>query len=483
MRKNNIIKIITAMSALGILSACASSSNNNLFETLPGDEKGPLRYSNTGVHDPSIIKGEDFLFMVGSHLDSATTVDYIDYTKYSSGVLNGNPMIPNVQEDMKEALEWARTETFWAGDIIRMKDGKYYFYYSVCEGSSPLSAIGYAVADKVEGPYINQGIIMKSGRSGKLLSYEPDRNIQYDPNVHPNTIDPTVFYDKDDELVMVYGSYSGGIFILKMDEKTKMPIPGQGYGVKITGGKHTRIENPYIHYDQETDYYYFYASFGGLGSGHGYQTRVARSKDLEGPYLDALGQDINDIHNQAQGMFDDATINKYGNKLMGDFEFVNSENKKMGLAYMSPGGASVIYDDSIDKTMLVFHTRFPGKGEAFEIRSHEIYNNKDGWPVVAPLRYSGAQQVETTDDIEGQYQYVIHNLQIIGDMVTSSAITLDKNDSSLNLTNEDHYVSLTLNGTKYEGVALKQWDAKRMTMVKTLSLQGEDNTSLWLIEE
>ena len=199
----NLTIIITAIT-LSLLVGCSTNIKN--FETSPGPESGPARYKTTGVHDPSIVKGEDFLFMVGSHLDAATTEDYIDYTKFASGVLNGNPVIPNVLEDMKEALEWAQTDTFWAGDIIQMKDGKYYFYYSVCEGSSPLSAIGYAVSDHVEGPYENKGIIMKSGRSGKLLSYEPDRNIQYDPNVHPNTIDPTLFYDKNKDLYMVYGS-------------------------------------------------------------------------------------------------------------------------------------------------------------------------------------------------------------------------------------------------------------------------------------
>lgn len=481
MKSNKNLTIIITAITLSLIAGCSTNINN--FETSPGPESGPARYKTTGVHDPSIVKGEDFLFMVGSHLDAATTEDYIDYTKFASGVLNGNPVIPNVLEDMKEALEWAQTDTFWAGDIIQMKDGKYYFYYSVCEGSSPLSAIGYAVSDHVEGPYENKGIIMKSGRSGKLLSYEPDRNIQYDPNVHPNTIDPTLFYDKNNDLYMVYGSYSGGIFLLEMDEKTKMPVSGQGYGIKLTGGKHTRIENPYIIYDEDTDYYYLYMSFGGLGSGHGYQTRVARSKDIEGPYLDAKGQDINLINNEVRMMFDDEAINKYGYKLMGDFEFVTSDNKRMGIEYMSPGGASIIYDETLKKTMFVFHTRFPSKGEGHELRTHEIYYNESGWPVIAPLRYSGVSHVETTDDIEGNFQYVIHNLQIIGDLVTSKAITIDKSNDDLNIKQNGHYITLTINNVQYEGVALKQWDVRKKAMVKTMTLQGEDNTALWLIEE
>lgn len=43
-------------------------------------------------------------------------------------------------------------------------------------------------------------------------------------------VDPDVFYDKDNNLWMVYGSYSGGIFIMKMDPVTGMPMPGEVSG-------------------------------------------------------------------------------------------------------------------------------------------------------------------------------------------------------------------------------------------------------------
>ncbi len=474
-------KMLSTFLSIILLSGCTQSSSK-LFETTTPEE-APVRYKVTGVHDPSVIKGESMIFMVGSHLDSAYTEDYIDFTRFSSGVKNGNLMIPQVQDDMKEALEWAKTDTFWAGDIIQLEDGKYYFYYSVCEGSSPLAAIGYAVSDKVEGPYENQGIIMKSGRSGKLLAYEPERNIQYDPNIHPNAIDPTLFYDKTGQLQMVYGSYSGGIFILEVDEKTKMPKSGQGYGKRITGGKHSRIENPYIIYDETSDYYYFYASFGGLGSGHGYQTRVARAKEVTGPYLDAKGQDINKVSDNVKKMFDDEAINLFGNKLMGDFEFTDSDNKKMNFGYVSPGGASFIYDKDIDKTMMVFHTRFPGRGEAHELRSHTVHLNQDNWPVIAPIRYSGVDFESYESDASGKYQYIVNNLQIIGNIEKSIAIDITEADPHLDFKQEGHFVELTLNNIRYKGVALRQWDVKRKAMVKTISLQGEDNTTIWAIEE
>lgn len=65
--------------------------------------------------------------------------------------------------------------------------------------------MGVAVADHIEGPYKDLGIFLKSGMWG-----EPSEDGEiYDPIIHPNVIDPHVFYDKNGKLWMVYGSYSG----------------------------------------------------------------------------------------------------------------------------------------------------------------------------------------------------------------------------------------------------------------------------------
>ena len=37
---------------------------------------------------------------------------------------------------------------------------------------------------------------------------------KYNYEKYPNAIDPTVFYDADGKMWMVYGSWSGGIFLL-----------------------------------------------------------------------------------------------------------------------------------------------------------------------------------------------------------------------------------------------------------------------------
>lgn len=131
-------------------------------------------------------------------------------------------------------------------------------YYNACKGDSPLSALGIAVSDHIEGPYKNKGIFLKSGMVGV-----GDDGETYDATQKPNVVDPDVFFDKEGRLWMVYGSYSGGIFIMELDTSTGFPLPDQGYGKKLLGANHARIEAPYMLYSPETDYYYLFLSYGG----------------------------------------------------------------------------------------------------------------------------------------------------------------------------------------------------------------------------
>lgn len=185
--------IMTTMISVSLLAvtACndnsASSSNTNNV----ADSAQPV-FKNVSVHDPSIIMTDNKYYVFGSHLASAKSNDLMSWTQLSSGVVEGNVLIPNVKEEFAEALKWAQTDTLWAPDVIQLADGKYYMYYNACKGDSPLSALGIAVSDNIEGPYKNKGIILKSGMMGK-----GDDGEIYDATQKPNVVDPDVFFDKE----------------------------------------------------------------------------------------------------------------------------------------------------------------------------------------------------------------------------------------------------------------------------------------------
>ena len=67
--------------------------------------------------------------------------------------MKGNPIIPDAMNGKcREAFEWAKTDTFWAPDVIRLKDGKYYMYYCRgCERAPPFPAWGWRSPTVIEG--------------------------------------------------------------------------------------------------------------------------------------------------------------------------------------------------------------------------------------------------------------------------------------------------------------------------------------------
>lgn len=449
---------------------------------LAGQSAVEHEFSEVSVHDPSIIKANDTYYIFGSHLAAASSDDLVHWNLIDSGVREDNVIIPDAKKEMKESFTWAKTDTFWAPDVIQLADEKYYMYYCNCEGSSPLSALGMAVADDPAGPYKNLGVILKSGQPAN----EQDENgDQYDATQEPNAVDPCVFFDKEGRLWMTYGSYSGGIYILELDKITGRPLES-GYGKKLLGGNHLRIEAPYIVYSPETDYYYLFLSFGGLASDGGYNIRVCRSKTPDGPYYDSEGQNMEDCKGKAGSFFDDSAAGKYGVKLMGNFSFEYEEGElgKYRAGYVSPGHNSV-YREETGEYFLVFHTRFEGKEEQHQVRVHQMYLNKDGWFVVAPYRYTGEKPEQVKEEeISGPYKIVNHLHNITANIQKSTDIIL----------HEDHTVTgsyegtwewkdgeavLNLNGIEYQGLFLKQWDQFGYKNVITFSALSEKGYAIW----
>lgn len=447
-------------------------------------EKAAPVFAEASVHDPSVVRAEDGTYYVfGSHLAAAKSEDLMSWELVADGVADGNPLIPNVTEELREALDWAQTDTLWAADVIRLRDGKYYMYYNACRGDSPLSAMGVAVADDIEGPYEDLGIILKSGMWG-----EPSEDgIIYDATIHPNVVDPHVFFDKDEKLWMVYGSYSGGIFILEMDEKTGKPLPDQGYGKKLLGGNHSRIEGPYMLYSPDTDYYYLFLSYGGLDAAGGYNMRVARSKNPDGPFVDAAGNDMIEAKaDPSLPLFDDRSIEPFGTKLMGNHLWNDPAEAGRESGYVSPGHNSAYYDEASGRYYLIFHARFPSDGERHEIRVHPFLLNEEGWPVVSPFRFAGETLRKADEDaVAGDYELVNHGQDISAELKESAAIRLERGGTVSGAASGDWALTgeaglrLTVDGVAYKGYWLRSWDAAAGAWTETFTVLSEEGVALW----
>ena len=435
-----------------------------------------VKFGNASVHDPSVLYDEDSgtYYIYGSHMQAAKSKDLQDWKLFSK--LDKCTLQPDYAVEFKEALTFAEAGTFWAPDVIRLSDGRYYMYYCCCEGSKPLSALGVAVSDSPEGPFENVQILLRSGDPG------------YDATKLPNAIDPCVFFGADDRLWMVYGSYSGGIFLLELDPETGLIREGQEpYGIHLLGGNHSCIEAPYMVYCVQTGYYYLFLSFGGLNVNDGYNIRVCRSKNVEGPYEDAAGHDMRDCMCQPGNFWNNDDIAPYGTKLMGGYTFepLAGENSDRAQVIRSPGHNSAI--ETADGWFLIHHTRFKGNDARYIVQTRRMFFNDDGWPVIAPTRY--VTDAAIPDDAEcqpfGTFKVLFHGQDV--NKVEHASVPLEFGED-FTVSGEiggtfagdgDGHIRLTLDGVDYSGFYAVGYDADQDAFVTTFTALSADGQAVW----
>ena len=458
----------------------------------PTVDAASITLNDLAVHDPSVIRADDGSYYVfGSHLAAARSTDLMKWQYIANGVDPGNPLYSTIPA---AGTAWTGIPGSWAADVIKLKDGKYYFYYSFCgvpptgECNAPRAYLGVAVSDNIGGPYVDKGIFLRSGMTPAEIAagLGPEGVASYDPRIQPNTIDPDPFYDKTGKLWMLYGSYSGGLFVLQMDERTGKPMPGQGYGKHVAGGDHAPIEGGYVLYSPETRYYYLFASFGGLASTDGYNIRVARSRSPDGPYLDAEGKDLVNARGSVEN------IAPYGVKLMGGFSFASDPgDTETARGYLSPGHNSAYYDPVTRKHLLVFHTRFPNRGEEHAVRVHEMFVNADGWLVASPHRYVPIQGTNIVDAHDGLGDYKFINLGKDVNRTAKQSVYVSLNEDG-SITGEvtgryrryaldANRITLQLDGIAeaFEGVLAWQWNEAAGKLVPVFTALARSGVSIW----
>ncbi|OTN75400.1 hypothetical protein A5886_000470 [Enterococcus sp. 8G7_MSG3316] len=464
--------LLSSLPLMVLLVSCKSTSVEQNLES--------PNFENVSVHDPSIIKSDDMFYIIGSHMQFAQSKDLMNWQQISNSV-SDDQLFEDIRKELTEEFSYAQTDTLWASDIQQLKNGKFYLYYCLCEGSSPLSVLGVAVSDNIDGPYEKVESFLYSGSS-------PQFGEEYNAAVHPNAIDPHVFYDNDDKLWMVYGSYSGGIYIMEMDDETGLPKNRDTYGTHLLGGNHSRIEAPYIQYNEQTGYYYLFTSFGGLDADGGYNIRVARSLNPDGPYEDSEGNIMSNVKGKYGSFFDDGSIQNFGQKIIGNFVYTGTAEE--GAGYISPGHNSTYFDEETNQYYLIFHTRFPESGEYHSVRVHQMFFTEAGWPVVAPLRYAGELIDDyTSAQVVGEYDAVVFNKLISDETSVPQTINVLKNGQITgNLTgtwsianeNSKYDAEVELSGVVYTGKFISCWDENQQKQVMTFTGTSESGIPLFI---
>ncbi|MGN0220501.1 MAG: family 43 glycosylhydrolase [Prevotella sp.] len=500
------------------------------------------------VHDPSVVydsaTGSYYIF--GSHKAGAYTTDMQNWTTANptwaaaGGGTASNaeafvtPQVTKVKKGGEEvdfpafnAMEWSkRTDdaydingNMWAPDVVWNPTMNKWCYYLSINGDKWHSSIILLTADNITGPYRYQGPVVICGFDDADHSYkgtdlelvlgtQTSLPARYDVgdkwgNRWPHTIDPAVFYDEEGKLWMVYGSWSGGIWMLELDETTGLrdydvTYPSVGgstdgvtsdpyYGTKVGGGYYVSGEGPYI--EHIGNYYYMFVSYGFYNPDGGYEMRVFRSDRPNGPYKDSRG--VSAIFN-GYVMNYGTNGDKRGEKLMGPYNRWGS----MKVGECAQGHNSIIAAPD-DRTYLVYHTKFNNNTYFHEVRTHQVFVNKDGWLVASPFEYNGEQTTSTdiaakafftAEEMAGGYQLVVHtyNMDYANRQENTPCNVVLHDDGTVTgdktgtwtMDTQASYITIKLDGNIYTGVAVPAvmdgYDIPVITFTASCTATGEN---------
>ena len=470
------------------------------------------------VHDPSIVwePVSQTYYIFGSHRAAAKTTDMMSWTAFTAPWATATSSDASNSDALAEAVKWSKhgSSTYsvdgnmWAPDVIWNKAMNKWCMYLSVNGDNWYSSIVLLTSDNIEGPYLYQGPVVFSGfhtgTTYKSTDLEkaigtqttlPDRYAVGNKwgNRYPNCIDPCVFYDEDGKLWMSYGSWSGGIWMLELDENTGLrdynvayTLTGSGdgitidpyFGKKIAGGYYVSGEASYI--EHIGGYYYLFVTYGGLAAGGvandynngGYQMRVFRSENPDGPYTDSQNHDA--VFTSYQLNF--GPKENDGNRGINIFGAYTSwgNQAKGNYGERSQGHNSIIAAED-GRTYLVYHTRFQNWGETHQVRVHQVFQSKNGWLVAAPFEYTGEEvksadiattQQIATDKIAGKYKLLIHDYGLdhtnkkaaepVDIELTTDGNITGKATGTWKIEEGTSYVTLKINNTYYHGVMIEQ---------------------------
>jgi arabinan endo-1,5-alpha-L-arabinosidase len=310
-------------------------------------KKGTADYLGE-IPDPSIVKGDDgYLYVFSTGRTCLRSEDGCNFTVYTNEVIPTPTWATEIYTDASGC-------GVWAPDVRKVGD-KWIYYYAYA-GWDKCVGIGYATADKISGPFTDQG---------KLFTYK-DIGVS-------NAIDPC-FMEEDGHQYMIFGSFAN-IYCVQLTDDG-MGLEGgidyqKGHKILIAS---TAYEGSYVF--KKGDEYWIMLSAGTCCNGYEstYQVYAAHSSSLFGPYIDKKGAKMTDA-----GLHGSLVI--WGGT--GD-----------GRLCTAPGHNSVYLDDAGDYWMY-YHAY--DDVDNFAVRHlfmDKILWDKDGFPYISTYKPSYQEELD-----------------------------------------------------------------------------------------
>ena len=224
------------------------------------------------IHDPVLAEdnGVFYLYSTGVNIPCFSSRD-LEHWRAELPVFSAPP-------------EWALQSVSgyeghtWAPDII-YHNGAYHLFYSCSSFGKNTSAIGHAVRE-----VLDPANTLRAWRDTGPVVCSVEGKDNY------NAIDPSVIVDDSGVPWMAFGSFWGGIQLIRLTDDLTAQDTTYAMCTIARRSEGSAIEAPFLF--KRGKYYYLFVSFDyccrGLNSN--YNVVVGRSEQVEGPYLDRAGR-------------------------------------------------------------------------------------------------------------------------------------------------------------------------------------------------
>ncbi len=404
------------------------------------DWSNRFKWNLANVHDPSVVLADDGYYYMyqtdasygNAHVGEGQARGHF-YCRRSKDLVNWEFMGPTMHgvptwmkaklNEIRKAMGLGTSTTdfrnqnqfgYWAPCVRRISKDLYRMYYVVTlpgtiNGAGTWSERCFIGLMETKNPadidsWVDKGFVV-TNYSDLELNYKVSATDYAHCYFKYNALDPSLIINEKGEHWLIYGSWHSGFAAMQLDPSTGKPLHALGnpwgkeneasYGKFIytrqLGNRWQASEAPEIVYHD--GYYYLFIAYDELSVA--YNTRVVRSKNIDGPYYDITGKDVTNHGGDAYPI------------LTHPYKFGNHHGW-VGISHCA------VFNDGKGNWYYASQQRFPEnyKGNANSnalmlggVRS--IIWTSDGWPLVLPERYAGITQKAITEtELLGDWQHI-----------------------------------------------------------------------------
>lgn len=418
------IKKLSLSSLSTRLSNYTAPTYSDYYRSIAGwDQRKQWNLAN--VHDPSVMRAEDgYYYMYTTdasfgnahsghgHFMCRRSLNLVDWeflgTTMPSLPSWIKPKLNEIRANMGlgESTADFTDETqfgFWAPCVRKVRNGLYRMYYAITvpgtlDGDGTWSERAFIGLMETATPadvssWEDKGFVITNA-SDKQLNYKVSNSDYANCYFKWNAIDPSYIITPEGEHWLIYGSWHSGFAAVQLDGETGMPQTELGnpwgditaYGKLVsTRQKSNRwqgSEAPEVVYHD--GYYYLFMAYDELSVA--YNTRVVRSKNIDGPYYGIDGTNVSNNGGDAFPIVTHPYKFNDGYGWVGISHCAIFDDGEGNWFYCSqgrlPAGA---YDDDYSNAIMQGQVR-------------RLVWTETGWPVVMPECYGAVPQAAISED-------------------------------------------------------------------------------------